>query len=101
VRDNYKERIRDAHVFGCPAFVLDSRLQDGKKIPKWDNRVRVGSYLGRSPQHAGNVALILNPNTGHVSPQFHVVYDDDFTTVAHLRHEKEPPNWTHLYNTSR
>ncbi|KAL7474968.1 hypothetical protein ACHAW6_000907, partial [Cyclotella cf. meneghiniana] len=27
-----------AHVFGCPVYVLDPRLQDGQKIPKWDSR---------------------------------------------------------------
>ncbi len=26
--------LRRAHVWGCPVFVLDARLQDGKKIPK-------------------------------------------------------------------
>jgi hypothetical protein len=27
--------LRRAHVFGCPVYVLDAALQDGKKIPKW------------------------------------------------------------------
>ena len=27
------------------------------------------------------MALVLNPKTGHVSPQFHVVFDDKFDTV--------------------
>ena len=27
-----------AHVFGCPVYFLDLKLQDGKKIPKWDSR---------------------------------------------------------------
>ena len=25
-------------VFGCPVFVLNPKLQDGKKIPKWEPR---------------------------------------------------------------
>eukprot|EP00977_Amphora_coffeiformis_P018266 scaffold6350_cov75-Amphora_coffeaeformis.AAC.2 len=29
------QRLR---VFGCPSYVLDPRLQDGKKIPKWEPR---------------------------------------------------------------
>jgi hypothetical protein len=37
-----------------------------------------------SPSHAFYVALILSPRTGHVSPQFHIVFDDDFTTVPYL-----------------
>jgi len=31
--------------------------------------------------HAGNVPVIYNPVTTHVSPQFHVVHDDQFTSV--------------------
>ena len=27
-----------SHVWGCPVFVLDPKLQDGKKIPKWNQR---------------------------------------------------------------
>jgi len=49
---------------------------------KWKERSRVGIYLGRSPHHAATVPLILNTQTGLVSPQFHVVYDDNFDTVA-------------------
>mgnify|MGYP000400032102 CR=1 FL=1 len=27
--------LQHAHVWGCPTYVLDPMLQDGKKIPKW------------------------------------------------------------------
>ncbi len=61
------------HVFGSLCFVLDSRLQSGIAGPlKWEPRSRLGIYVGHSPSHAGSVALVLNPRTGHVSPQFHV-----------------------------
>ncbi len=66
------------HPFGCPVYVLAAPLQSGLSQPKWDQRSRVGVYLGHSSQHASNVALILNPKTGFVSPQFHCVYDDLF-----------------------
>jgi hypothetical protein len=89
------------HPFGCPAYVLDARLQGGSKIPRWEPRSRVGVYLGHSPYHANNVALILNLSTGHVSPQYHVVYDDNFTTVDSIRIGTAPSNWPDLYNTSR
>jgi hypothetical protein len=69
------------HVWGCPAYVLEPKLQDGKKIPKWDPRVRRGQFLGFSKQHSSTVGLILNSRTGAISPQFHCVYDDLFTTV--------------------
>ena len=45
----------------------------------------MGIHLGQSPAHAANFVLVLNPKTGLVSPQFHVVFDDNFTTVPHLR----------------
>jgi hypothetical protein len=37
---------------------------------------------GFFPLHASSVALILNPLTGYVSPQFHQVFDPTFTTVS-------------------
>ena len=95
-------RLRDFHTFGCPCYVLDSRLQTNSKgVPKWEPRARLGIYLGRSPAHASNVALVLNPKTGLVSPQFHVVFDDDFSTVPHLRKGTVPPNWEKLVVGSR
>ena len=92
----------DFHVFGCPVYVLDPRLQSGiSALPKWEPRCRVGVYLGHSPQHAGNVALVLNLSTGHVSPQYHVVFDDKFTTVPHMKHGTVPPNWKDLFENNR
>ncbi|KAL7463725.1 hypothetical protein ACHAXS_009080, partial [Conticribra weissflogii] len=74
--------------------LTDSRLQTNPKgVPKWEPRARLGIYVGQSPHHAGNVALVLNPNTGLISPQFHVVFDDDFSTVPHLRKGTVPPHW--------
>ena len=69
------------HVFGCPTYVLDNALQSGQGAPKWKQRSRLGVYLGPSPNHACSVALVLNPRTGHVSPQFHIKFDDFFETV--------------------
>ena len=60
------------HTWGCPIFVLAEEYQ---------KRVGVRVYLGYSPVHVGNVALVLNLLTGHVGPQYHVVFDDEFTTV--------------------
>jgi hypothetical protein len=73
------------HTFGSPCYILDARLQSGlKTIPKWKPCAQMSIYVGRSPLHASNVSLVLNPWTGHILPQFHVVYDDDFTTVPYL-----------------
>ena len=64
--------------FGCPAYELDKALQAGKKIPKWQDRSRVGIYLGPSPQHARNISLVMNLTTGLCSPAFHVAFDPTF-----------------------
>jgi hypothetical protein len=46
------------------------------------------------------VALVNNPSTGHASPQFHVVFDDDFTTVPYMEAGNIPPNWEDLVTNS-
>ena len=69
------------HTFGCPVYVLSSDLQTGKPFHKWKQRSRIGIYLGRSPHHAKNVALVLDRESGLVSPQFHVAYDSAFDSV--------------------
>ena len=78
---NVAPSLRNMHSFACPAYALDTRLQSNKSIPKWQPRSRLGLNLGPSPRHARNVNLILNLQTGTVSPQFHVQYDDFFETV--------------------
>ena len=72
----------DFQVFGCPVYVLAKELQDGNDVKKWKERARLGVYVGHSSNHAGNVVLVYNPETGHVSPQYHVVFDSGFTTVS-------------------
>ena len=50
----------------------------------------MGAYMGRSPHHAHNVALVLNIKSGLVSPQFHVSFDPEFDTVSSNSGE---PQW--------
>ena len=61
------DHLQRLHVFGCPVFVLDPKLQDGKRIPKWKARFRRGQYLGVSQHHSTNVGKILNIKTGKMS----------------------------------
>jgi hypothetical protein len=77
---NYNH-LQWAHVWGCPVYVLDPVLQDGKKLPKWEPRAQQGLYVGVSPIHSTTVGRVLNLRTGHFSPQFHCVYDDTFSSV--------------------
>ncbi|MEM7283838.1 MAG: reverse transcriptase domain-containing protein, partial [Pseudomonadota bacterium] len=68
------------HPFGSPVYVLENSLQAQQSHNKWSDRTRVGIFLCHSPHHASNVPLILNTQTGNVSPQFHCIYDDEFHT---------------------
>ena len=43
------------------------------------------------------MSLILDPSTSFVSPQFHVVHDDDFTSVLRKRVDILPPDWDKLF----
>ncbi len=65
-------KVKHSHTLGSPVYVLDYRLQEGKTIKKWNQKARVGIYVGSSPRHSRKVALVLSLKTGHVSPQFHV-----------------------------
>jgi hypothetical protein len=80
---------------GCPLYILDPRGQAGHKIPAWDPQARRAQNMGFSPLHASSVALTWNLNTGHISPQFHVVYDDYFETF-HTNGVGPPDNWSDL-----
>ena len=85
------QSLRDAKVFGCPAYVLEPKLQDGKKIPRWNPRSRLGQFLGRSEIHASSVGLIRNLRTGKITSQYNVVYDNHFTTVGLDVHHDDIP----------
>lgn len=76
-----RDDLRRAHVWGCPVYVLELALQDGKKIHKWQPHARLGIFVGFSHVHSSLVLLVLNVVTGKTSPQYHVVFDDKFSTV--------------------
>ncbi|KAI2508242.1 hypothetical protein MHU86_6171 [Fragilaria crotonensis] len=52
-----QRKLNNLHVWGCPVYVLDKMISDGK------------------------IPIVLNPQTGYITPQFHVVFDDWFATV--------------------
>jgi hypothetical protein len=69
-------------TFGCPMYILNSKLQSGQKIPKWEARPRLAIYIGPSLYHARSIGLGLNLTTGLVSPAYHAKYDDTFATIT-------------------
>jgi len=82
--------LSDFYTFGCPIFILDPRLQQGQKIPKWQPLSRLGVYLSPSLSPASNIPLVLSTTTGLVSPQYHVVFDDTFSTISSHHTNKLP-----------
>jgi len=98
--------LRSMKVWGCPVYVLDPTVQDGKKLPRWKPKSRRGQFMGFSKRHANTVGLIRNLTTGSISTQFHVVYDDWFTTIpstAGLNGETDTPptTWDDLLTFQR
>ena len=91
-------KLHHFHAFGWSTYVLDNALQSGQGAPKWKERSRLGVYLGPSPNHPRSVALVLNPRTGHVSPQFHIKFDDFFETVQAKSTDLDTPDpkWKYL-----
>jgi hypothetical protein len=86
----------NAHPWGCPVYMLQPRLQDGGKVPKWEPQSCQRKYMGASPLHASTMGLICNLQTNHISPQFHVIYDDLFETV-HTSALETPASWPDLF----
>ncbi len=82
-RDDHHDLLR-TKVWGCPSFVLDPILQDGKKLPKFSRRTRVGQFMGFSENHSTLVGQIRNLKSGSITNQYHVVYDEKFESVIGL-----------------
>jgi hypothetical protein len=76
------EILRRCRVWGCPVYILDPKLQDGEKLPRWVARASRGQFLGFSTQHSSTVGRILNLRMGHMSPQYHVVCYELYSAVT-------------------
>ena len=48
--------------------------------------------------NTGSVDLVLNIKTGYLSPQFHIIFDDVFTTTSTRIPNKLPDNWDNILN---
>lgn len=92
--------LSDFRVFGCPVYVLNKKLQDGDNFSKWRPRSWQGVYIGHSNCHASNVPLICNPRTTHVSPQYHLVFDEGFTSKNYPSLANTDDFLNKLHNTS-
>ena len=80
--------LRKSYSFGCPAYVLTAKSQDQNSTPRLDDHIRVGTYLGPSKNYA--VSLKFKFQTYHISPQFHVVFDNNFGIACSSHKGAEP-----------
>jgi hypothetical protein len=87
-----RHRLIDLHVWGCPVYVLDPKIQQGQKLPRWQPRSHCGIFMGLSNQHSSEVPMVLNLKTGSITTHFHVVFDNLFTTVPSVEKENDPPS---------
>jgi hypothetical protein len=72
-------------------------MQQGQKLPRWQPRSRCGIFMGLSNKHSSEVPMVLILNTGSITTQFHVVFDDLFTIVPSVEKENDPPShWEDL-----
>ena len=56
-----KQSAEEEHTLFCPVYYLDAKLQGGVAgLPKWEPRSRLGMFIFHSPDHASDVALVLN-----------------------------------------
>ncbi|KAL7562850.1 hypothetical protein ACA910_002467 [Epithemia clementina (nom. ined.)] len=83
--------------------VLHKKISDGMKLPCWQPRSDPCMFVGLSPTHATNVPLVLNLQTGAITPQFHVVFDDWFATVTASVDDLpdfQSPEWANMIGDS-
>ena len=94
--------VKSFHTLFIPIYVLDDRPQNygGAGPHKWEPNSHIGVYIGHSPFHARSVAPIWNPTTGPFSPQYHLVFDNEFSTVPYMEADTIPPNWGNLVKHS-
>ena len=57
-----------------------------------------GQYLGVSKEHASTVGLIRNLKTGKITPQYHLVYDNWFSSVPNFSNPEKVQDKIDLEN---
>ncbi len=48
---DYKDLLR-FHVWGCPVFILEAKLQNNQKLPEWNWQAQMGQFAGFSDKHS-------------------------------------------------
>jgi hypothetical protein len=80
-----------------PGLCAGSQTTGWTKIPRWQPRSGKGIFMGFSNLHSSEVPLVINLNTGSITPHFHGVFDDHFTTVSSIGKDYSPAShWEDL-----
>jgi hypothetical protein len=56
-------------------------MQESTSPPKWTKRTPQKVYVGHLHHYSKSVPMVWDPKMKLVSPQFHVIFDDNFDTV--------------------
>jgi hypothetical protein len=77
-------------------------MQEGTSPPKWTERTTLQVYVGHLHHYSKSAPMVWDPKTKLVSPQFHVMFDDNFDTVqAPNPNIKQADTMDRLFKTSR
>jgi hypothetical protein len=90
------KQFNDMHPLFYPVYILARRMQEGTSPPKWTKRSTQKVYVGHLHHYSKSVPIVWDPNTKLVSPQFHVMFDDNFDTI-----QAPDPNITQADNMDR
>ena len=79
--------VTSSNIFTCGVVLSTSCIPCFKKVINSQNishGLVAGYFFGFNPNHSSDIPLILYTDTGHISPQFHVIFDDSFRTVLSI-----------------
>ena len=80
-KSDHRELLQ-TQVWGCSTFVIDAKLQNDQKLPKWNQRSRLRQFMGFWSQHSSLIALVRHLVAGYVLPQYHCVFDNIDETIV-------------------
>jgi hypothetical protein len=76
-------------------------MKEGTSPPKWTKRTTQNVYVGHLHHYSKSVPMVWDLKTRLVSPQFHVMFDDNFDTVqAPDPNIKHADTMDHLFKTN-
>eukprot|EP00957_Ditylum_brightwellii_P095717 7292940-Ditylum_brightwellii.AAC.2 len=81
---------------GALHIYTQSKASQHEEATKVESKKHQDQFLGWSKNHTSTVALVRNLQMGSISPQFHIVTDDWFTTIAKIDTDDAfvvPDNW--------